>query len=165
MVESEARINPQRLSEDRLAQADLDAFLTMLKAATEVTSDTDDLLRQSGAGISARDWDVLALIQAMGPSRPSQVLRRVALTNRPQTLSSIIGRLERLGLVVRRPHPEDSRGVLVEATPEGAALVDRAFPLIDRRVIRQFAAHYTDAEITTLATLLSRISDKGNLGG
>lgn len=163
MAETDTLVNPDVLSEARLAEIDLATFLTLLSAATEMTADTDDILRDAEAGITVKDWDVLALIHAMGPSRPSQVLRRVALTSRPQTLSSIIARLEKRGLVTRSTHPEDSRGVLVEATPDGAAVVAKVFPLIARRIVRPFASHYTDAEIAALATLLARISDRGSL--
>ncbi len=163
MAENDQDVNPDVLSQARLAQLDLAAFLTLVSAATEVTAESDDVLRDAEAGITIKDWDVLALIHAMGPSRPSQVLRRVALTSRPQTLSSIIARLERRGLISRTPHPNDPRGVLVEVTPDGVAMVDKVFPFIARRVVRPFATHYTDDEIKTLFALLSRISDKGRL--
>lgn len=87
------------------------------------------------------------MIHAMGPSRPSQVLRHVALTSR------------------RGVHPHDARGVLVEATPAGVAMVERIFPFIARRIVRPFASHFTDDEIQTLGALLSRISDNGRLAG
>ncbi len=163
MAYQEDRVNPDVLSEQRLAQIDLSTFLGLVSAATELTALSDDVLREAEAGINIKEWDALALIHAMGPSRPSQVLRRVALTSRPQTLSSIIDRLERRGLVSRTTHPDDPRGILVQATPAGVAMVDKVFPFIARRIVLPFASHYTDDEIKTLGTLLARLSDKGAL--
>ncbi len=165
MAHTDAGVNPDALSEERLAQVDLATFLKLVNAGTELTAASDDILRDAEAGINVKEWDVLALIHAMGPSRPSQVLRRVALTSRPQTLSSIIDRLERRGLVARTPHPQDSRGVLVQATPAGVAMVEKIFPFIASRIVRPFASHYTDDEIQTLGDLLARISDNGRLSG
>jgi DNA-binding MarR family transcriptional regulator len=44
----------------------------------------------------------------------------------PTSVTSIVDRLEAAGLVVRRRHPEDGRGVLAEITETGRALVERA---------------------------------------
>lgn len=163
MALSENRVKPRTLSEERFAEIDLSTFLSLLSAATDLTTQTDDILRDAEAGITVKDWDALAFISAMGPVRPSQVLRRLALTSRPQTLSSIIGRLEKRHLIRRTTHPDDSRGVLVEATTEGVAMVDKVFPLIALRIVGPFASHYTDDELKTLATLLTRVSDRGRL--
>ena len=53
----ENSVNPQTLSEERFAEIDLSAFLSLVSAATEVTADTDDVLRDAEAGITAKDWD------------------------------------------------------------------------------------------------------------
>lgn len=163
MTQDPGAVNGETLSEERFAEIDLATFLALVSAGTEMVTETEDILRGAETGITAKDWDVLAFISTMGPSRPSQVLRRVALTSRPQTLSSILGRLEKRGLVTRTIHPDDSRGVLVEATTEGTAMVDAVFPLIARRIVGPFASHYTDDELKTLATLLNRVSDRGRL--
>ena len=44
----------------------------------------------------------------------------------PTSVTSIVRRLEAAGLVVRRPHPEDGRGVLAEITPRGREVVEAA---------------------------------------
>jgi len=44
----------------------------------------------------------------------------------PTSVTNIIQRLERQGLVVRRPNPRDGRGTLAEITAEGRVLVERA---------------------------------------
>lgn len=49
------------------------------------------------------------------------------------------------------------------AVAEGVALVDKVLPLIARRIVRPFASHCTDEELTTLTALLNRVSDRGRL--
>jgi DNA-binding MarR family transcriptional regulator len=44
----------------------------------------------------------------------------------PTSVTSIVHRLEASGLVVRRRHPADGRGVLAEITESGRELVERA---------------------------------------
>jgi DNA-binding MarR family transcriptional regulator len=44
----------------------------------------------------------------------------------PTSVTNIIDRLERQGLVVRRPNPRDGRGTLAEITPAGLEVMRRA---------------------------------------
>ncbi len=44
----------------------------------------------------------------------------------PTSVTPIVDRLERAGLVRRRPHPDDRRAVLAEITDAGRALVETA---------------------------------------
>jgi DNA-binding MarR family transcriptional regulator len=44
----------------------------------------------------------------------------------PTSVTNIIDRLERQGLVTRRPNPDDGRGTLAGITPEGRAVTARA---------------------------------------
>ncbi len=58
-----------------------------------------------------------------GPLRMGELAEREQV--RMPTATSIIRRVERLGLVRRRPDPEDGRAVLVEVTESGRDLLDR----------------------------------------
>ncbi len=49
-----------------------------------------------------------------------------ALTIDPPNATAVVDDLERQGLVQRRPHPEDGRAKLVEATARGRELAARA---------------------------------------
>lgn len=49
-----------------------------------------------------------------------------ALTIDPPNATTMVDDLEGLGLVTRRPHPDDRRAKLVEATAKGRALARRA---------------------------------------
>jgi len=145
------------LSDERLGQVEMAAFLSVMRAATRSISDGEKVLRDNESGLSLKEWDVLVFVFVAGSARPSQLLRRTALTRSPQTLSSLIDRLETKGLVARARHTTDGRGVLVSITDRGRRTVDTLFPLIARRAVAPFSAHFTDAEMTTITSLLGRL--------
>ncbi len=144
------------MSTSRSWEDDVAAFLELLDVASTIIATTEKVLRDAGTGLTATEWDVLAIAHACGSCCPSEILRRVALTNRAQTLSSILDRLETQGHVSRRPHPKDGRGVLVEVTPRGRHTIEQVFPIIAQAVIRPFTGSYTDEDIATLRALLAR---------
>ena len=145
------------LTEQLLDEVNIVAFLSVLKAATELTATTESVLRSADVGLSAKEWDVLALVAALGPLRPGYLLSRASFTRSPQTLTSLLDRLEARGLVARAPHPEDSRGVLVSITETGSQTVTNTFPHLARKLLAPFNAHFTDDELKTIALLLGRL--------
>jgi DNA-binding MarR family transcriptional regulator len=65
-------------------------------------------------------------------------------------------RLERQGLITRVPDPDDARGMLVELTRKGKALVDRIAPLhLDNE--RALLEPLSQEEQRTLARLLRKL--------
>lgn len=77
------------------------------------------------------------------------ILSSGAMTNR-------IDRVEAMGLVKRRPDPNDRRGTLVALTPKGRTLADRAIKLHFAALAEEFAV-LTAAERKVLASLLSKL--------
>ena len=150
-------INTETLSHNLLDQIDLVAFLNVIRGATQIISDTEKVLRDNDSELTAKEWDVLAFVSTDGPLRPSQLLRRTALTNSPQTLSSLLNRMEANGFLTRSPHPNDARGVLLTITDNGSQTIEDLFPLLARKVITPFTSRFTDDEVKTIAELLSRL--------
>lgn len=72
------------------------------------------------------------------------------------SLTGLVDRTERNGLVRRTSDPQDTRAVRVTLTPRGRTLVDEFYAETCRRVDR-LAAGLDDAERDTLAGLLSRV--------
>ncbi|MEV1245624.1 MarR family winged helix-turn-helix transcriptional regulator [Nonomuraea sp. NPDC050022] len=72
------------------------------------------------------------------------------------SLTGLVDRSERNGLVQRRPDPQDSRAVRVALTPRGAKLVDEFYAETCRRV-EELTSGFAPAERDTLAALLGRI--------
>jgi DNA-binding MarR family transcriptional regulator len=71
------------------------------------------------------------------------------------SVTGLVTRAERRGLVRRLPSPDDGRGVLVEATPQGRALGERIAVGVRRRVL-ELAAPLSAADRTRLTALVER---------
>jgi DNA-binding MarR family transcriptional regulator len=65
----------------------------------------------------------LAVFQYPGPAgaRPSELAARVGMSK--QAVNYLLGELERLGYLERRPHPDDLRSKRIVLTSRGAAVV------------------------------------------
>jgi DNA-binding MarR family transcriptional regulator len=73
--------------------------------------------RETPQVLTLTQGSVLAELVGGGPSRMSRLARLEGV--RMPSMTDVVGRLERLGMVSRRPDPDDGRAVLVEATGEG----------------------------------------------
>ena len=147
---------PGVLDEARFSAFDLRALLAVLRAATRIEVEGDEVLRRAGAGLRLSEFDVLAFVYAAGSIRPAELGKLVSLSGNAPTIHNIVTRLEKRGLVARTPHPEDARGVLVSITDEGRQTIDDTYPLIERKVINRFAGHFELDELRILAELLER---------
>ena len=77
--------------------------------------------------IDAGEYDVLAALRRSGPRyrlTPTELYRSVLVTS--ATMTERLDRLQRRGLITRRPAARDRRSIYVELTAEGRALIDRA---------------------------------------
>ena len=119
------------------------------------------LLRQFEAagdfgGLSPREYDVLLVLAEAGEGlRLGDVASRTFL---PQpSMSRIVERLEKRGLVERCSSPSDARGVLVSLTPLGATTQREAGRRHVRSIAQAITAGLDDREIATLARLLTKV--------
>jgi len=79
--------------------------------------------------IDSGEYDVLAALSRSGPGyrlTPTDLYRSVLVSS--ATMTERLDRLERRGLITRQPAGRDRRSVLVELTPRGRAVFDRAHP-------------------------------------
>lgn len=125
------------------------------RAAAYVSAGVDEHLEPFG--LSRAGWDVLASLRRAGPPhRLSPTQLYVALMRTSGAMTHRLHRLEREGLVKRVPDPADARGMLVELTRKGRALVDRIAPLhLDNE--RALLESLSDEEQETLAQLLRKL--------
>ena len=96
--------------------------ITQLEAATHrVVDHLSAELRE--LGLTPGEVNALAHLRA---DVPLSVAELQALTGqRPSTLTGVLDRLERRGLIERAANPSDRRSVLVSLTPEGGAHTKR----------------------------------------
>lgn len=80
-------------------------------------------------GLQRGEFDVLATLRRSGKPyalTPTQLYAATMVSSGGMT--NRLDRLERAGLIERRPNPDDRRGILVAISPQGLALIDRAVP-------------------------------------
>jgi DNA-binding MarR family transcriptional regulator len=82
--------------------------------------------QDAGNDAPAAQWRVLSLLEQAGPQRVG-ALAVSARTTQPG-MTRLIGGLEREGLVLRSPDPDDSRAIVVDITPAGTAAIARRVP-------------------------------------
>ncbi|HUW77935.1 MAG TPA: MarR family transcriptional regulator [Candidatus Nanopelagicaceae bacterium] len=118
------------VAEWRQERPDLDvSALEVLSRVTRLARHLDRARKSAFAKHNLETWsfDVLAGLRRAGAPyelSPGQLLQETLVTS--GTMTNRIDRLQELGLVERRPEPNDGRGILVSLTPAGKTLVDDA---------------------------------------
>jgi DNA-binding MarR family transcriptional regulator len=94
--------------------------------------------REMGRDMSRSAASVLATLRDSGPRRITE-LAAVEAVAQP-SMTTLVSRLERDGLVRRGPDPDDARAVRVEITPDGlerlAAIRAQRAALLDERLAK-----------------------------
>ena len=101
----------------------------VLRLAQFLTSRREEVLAEFG--LTVADFDVLASLRrraGAGAVNIRDLLGWVMLSSGGMTKR--LDRLEGAGLLERRPDPADRRGVLIQLSPRGLQLIDRALPAI-----------------------------------
>lgn len=108
-------------------------------------------------GLSAADFQVVVTLRRTGPPyrmAQSRLMTQLSLTS--GTVSVRLERLQKAGVVVREPDPDDGRGALVTLTPHGLDLFNRVTPDHLANEDRLLSA-LTDEERGTFTALLRRL--------
>jgi len=75
---------------------------------------------------------VLAVVDgASEPLEPSVIASRLLVTT--ASMTSLLDNLEKRDLIVRQPHPEDRRKLLISITPAAQSIVDALLPAMHAR--------------------------------
>jgi DNA-binding MarR family transcriptional regulator len=117
---------------------------------------TDALMGERGLARSS--WDVLASLRRAGPPyelSPTELYH--ALMRSSGAMTNRLHRLERAGLIERRPDPGDGRGRLVRLTDRGRELVDEIAPIHLENEERLLAT-LTEEDRAALENLLRRLA-------
>jgi DNA-binding MarR family transcriptional regulator len=101
-------------------------------------------------------FDVLAqLYRHEAGMTPGELTRELLVTG--GNVTGIVSRLTRLGLVERRPVPEDRRRLRVRLTPRGRQVIGRAIPR-HRRDVAGLIGGLKRGEMAQLQALLGRLA-------
>ncbi|SOC12462.1 MarR family transcriptional regulator [Alloalcanivorax xenomutans] len=116
-------------------------------------------------GLRPGEFDVLATLRRSGTPyalTPTALYEALMITSGGMT--NRVDRLQKAGLVERRKHPSDRRGVLVTLTGEGLSLIDRLMPLHvdnERRVLSGLGPDDQQRLYALLGGLLEGLEKEG----
>ncbi|MDA4107806.1 MarR family transcriptional regulator [Mycobacterium holsaticum DSM 44478] len=138
-----------------LSPAEGRAWQAFVYAHQQLEAHLSRRLQQSG--LSGADYEVLAALSAHAGGRMSARDLSTALSWEKSRLSHQARRMQKDGLIVREPNPDDARSTMVCLLPAGRAAIEKAAPGHVEEVRRNFIDLFTPAELDTLATLNERI--------
>src|SRR5450830_529743 len=117
----------------------------LLQAREAVMGHTRPNLRQHG--LSDQQWRVLRVLGELGAVETGRVAREAFILG--PSLTGVLARMERDGLITRSRDAEDQRRTVIEATVHGSKLVKRLSTSIE--------AHYEWMEQSLGKTRLSQL--------
>jgi len=156
------RRDPFDTVRDQWAQERPDLDTSGLEVLWRISFLHKDLRRSAGrrlSGVDLPNWafDVLASLRRQGPPyqmSPSGLCEAAMLTSGAMT--NRLDRLEDLGLVERRPDPDDRRSLSVQLTAKGRGLIDRALEIRFEHA-NEALASLSESERNQLVRLLRKL--------
>ena len=131
------------------------AWAALLRVHAAVVPKLERELASIGLPLSW--YDVLLVLNAA----PGRRLRMTELGNQAvlsrERISRVVGELERAGLALREPNPDDGRSSFAVLTTDGRSRLRTAAPTYLAAVERHYASHLSDQEIRVLTRALGRI--------
>ncbi|CAH2780856.1 MAG: Transcriptional regulator, MarR family [uncultured Paraburkholderia sp.] len=144
-------------AKDRPIGVDQCNCFTVRKAARQISRLYDSYLQPSGLRIT--QFLILATLNERESASVNVLSERLDIER--TAMGKMIGVLERDGLVAVRPSPEDGRIRIVELTPEGTKLFERAAPLW-REAQREFSVRNGARNVEVLRRSLSGMKVGGD---
>jgi MarR family transcriptional regulator, 2-MHQ and catechol-resistance regulon repressor len=139
---------------DRSADAvkAIDLFLVLQKSYRTMLARVEGNKKKAGLGDS--DFRVLETLFHQGPLPVNVIGERIDLTT--GSITTAVDRMEAKWLVARKYHPTDGRIRLVELTPKGRRLIERACTRLAAEMDAAFAS-LSQAERRALIEMLKRV--------
>lgn len=128
----------------------------LIDAAAQMTRAAD--LRARKIGISGPQWVVLIRIGGGVANTASELCRAIGYDS--GSMTRMLDRLEKLGLVHRTPSAEDGRAATLSLTPKGQAL----YPVLRPIALEVIDAHlrgFTPGEVEQFMGFLGRVIANG----
>ena len=106
-------------------------------------------------GLNVTDMECLRLLFLKGTATPSELARHTGLTSGAAT--AMLDRLEKAGLIARRPNPQDRRGTLVSPVKSAAEKVASGFESA-RRAQDELISSYSEKELEIISDAFERFT-------
>jgi DNA-binding MarR family transcriptional regulator len=140
-----------------LTGEELGAWRGMLRVHARLTRELDaELVREHGLSLSSYEVLLFLADSPEGEMRMAELADGVLLSR--SGLTRLVDRMERDGLLRRKPCPDDARGLLATITPKGRALFQRARRTHLDGVRERFLEHLSPQEQRTLAEFWERMA-------
>jgi DNA-binding MarR family transcriptional regulator len=107
------------------------------------------------AGLNVTDMECLRLLFLKGVATPSELSRFTGLTSGATT--AMLDRLEKAGLIERRPNPNDRRGTLIAPAPASAEKAASWFTSA-RTAQDELISSYSESELEIIADVFERFA-------
>ena len=111
------------------------AVTSLMRAQAIVLARVEEVLRP--LGLSFARYELLMLLSFTQAGELPMARAGALLQVHPASVTNAATRLEAAGLVLRRPHPEDGRAVLVQITEEGRRVAAKATDELNAGVFRR----------------------------
>ncbi|MBM9578168.1 MarR family transcriptional regulator [Leptospira sp. 201903070] len=134
------------MSTDNLKYSSREELLQRLAIVSHRTSNATVLYHQAAAekfGLNATDMKTLPLLEG-GPIAAGKLAESLGLTT--GAVTSVIDRLEKVGLVRRIADPNDRRKVVVELIPEAMQEAEKIYSPMGNSMMNLFQ-NYKDEEL------------------
>jgi len=107
------------------------------------------------AGLNATDMECLRLLFQKGIATPSELARHTGLTSGATT--AMLDRLEKAGLIERRPNPNDRRGTLIAPAQSSAEKAASWFESA-RKAQDELISSYSESDLEIIADVFERFA-------
>lgn len=107
------------------------------------------------AGLNTTDMECLRLLFIKGIATPSELARQTGLTSGAAT--AMLDRLEKAGLIERRPNPDDRRGTLIVPEKASAEKVASWFESA-RKAQDELISSYSESELEIISNVFERFA-------
>jgi DNA-binding MarR family transcriptional regulator len=129
------------------------AVTSLMRAQAIVLARVEEVLRP--LELSFARYELLMLLSFTRRGALPMARAGALLQVHPASVTNAATRLEAAGLVLRRPHPQDGRAVLVEITEAGRELAARATERLNDGVFRR--PGLTPAQVHTLVDVVREL--------
>lgn len=133
----------------------LKAFVVLMKASKSVQEQIKKDI--SNRGMRPSDFEILEALYHKGRLTVREVSEAVLINT--GSITYVIDKLEKRGLIERSNCKDDRRVVYIHITDEGKQLMDEIFPE-HQRVIEEMMFGISDEEKATVIDVLKRIGRK-----